>query len=116
MAKLIQAIARYGPKVIQDRHARIDDLAERMAKDVGVNRNVTRVTVGREMDLRLHLVPEPAFRAKVEDVAQFKGRLANAGRGGWTDAQYKAAWDEEFPGDPLEVAGAAHAITGPIES
>ena len=131
MARLVQAVARYGPRAVDGPQARTEELADWMVV-AGLNRNVARmvlgeignairfhllrgspvvipgvgrlrVTVGQDLEPRLRFVPDRALLRDVRDREQFSGRIANARRADWTHEAYKAAWDAEFPDDPLEI-------------
>ena len=131
MARLVQAVGRYGPRVVDGPHARAKDLADWMAV-AGLNSNVARmviselgnamrfhllrgspvvlpgvgrlrVTVIQDMELRLRFAPDRALLQDVQDREQFAGRIANAQRGGLSHAEYKELWDAEFPDDPLQI-------------
>ncbi|MBK7782392.1 MAG: hypothetical protein IPJ58_16775 [Ardenticatenia bacterium] len=56
-----------------------------------------RVTVGRFGELRMHILPERAFLRDVRDARRYVGFRENLDRALWTDADYKTAWDTEFP-------------------
>lgn len=132
MATLIQAVGRYGPRVTQGPHAEIDELCAWMARSSGLNANNAkqafaelgdalvfylrrggpvvipglgrlRLSMDRYGDLRLNFVAEKDLLLKVLDKKSFNGLVANPEAGNWTDEQYKAAWDADFPDDPLEL-------------
>ena len=130
MATLIQAVGRYGPRAVQGPHAEIDELCAWMARSSGLNANNAkqafaelgdalvfylrrggpvvipglgrlRLSMDRYGDLRLNFVAEKDLLLKVLDKKSFNGLVANPEAGNWTDEQYKAAWDADFPDDPL---------------
>lgn len=131
MARLVQAVGRYGPRVIDGPHARTKDLAEWMAVS-GLNSNVAkmvigelgnairfhllrgspvvlpgvgrlRVTVSQDVEPRLRFAPDRGLVRDVQNRGNFTGRVANAERAGYSHAEYKALWDAEFPDDPLQI-------------
>lgn len=131
MARLVQAVGRYGPRVVDGPHARPKDLAEWMAVS-GLNSNVAkmvigelgnairfhllrgspvvipgvgrlRVTVSQDVEPRLRFAPDRGLVRDVQQRGNFTGRVANAERAGWSHAEYKALWDAEFPDDPLQI-------------
>lgn len=135
MAKMVQAVQKFGPKVVYGPTAKIDELAGWMARSSGLNPNGSRMALGELSDamlfylrrgssvilpglglfritlarggkLRLRIVPERSFLVDVRDTRHFVGKKSNPEREKWTDAEYKAAWDELFPDDPLELPAA----------
>ena len=132
MAKMVQAVQKFGPKVVYGPTAKIDELAGWMARSSGLNPHAARmalgelsdailfylrrgspvtlpglgrfrVTVGRFGELSMHILPERAFLRDVRDARRYVGFRENLDRAVWTDADYKTAWDTEFPDDPLEL-------------
>jgi len=126
MPNLMHAVSRYGPRIKQDPHIRIDQLCDWLVRGSGLNANAAKMTLGelrnavafflqlgspvvvrglgrlrlsadRHGELHLNFVAEKALLTRVLDREAFVGTMANAQRAGWTDGQYKAAWDEEFP-------------------
>jgi hypothetical protein len=132
MASLLQAVARYGPRVEQGPHAQMPELGSYMARGSALSPNLAefaiaelgeatahflqqgspvvipglgrlRLSADRHGQLRLNFVADKALLAKVLDPDKFGGSLHNAAARRWSDADYKAAWDAEFPDDPLEL-------------
>lgn len=132
MARYVQAVARYGPRVVQGPHARMDELARWIADDADINVHVARlaldelgrvlrfylrrgspvlidglgrfrVTMGQDMALRLHFAADKDLRSDLSDARAFVGRTEHGERARWTPERYKAEWDAEFPDDPLEL-------------
>jgi len=66
-----------------------------------------RPTLSRHGALRVRVVPSHELVGGLRLRGGFAGHVINPERIGWTDAQYKALWDAEFPDDPLEIGGAA---------
>jgi len=143
MASFIQAITTYGPKAIVGPTAGIDEVAVWLARSSGLNPHAVRMTlgemsdaiqffagmgrpvhlpgigrfrvsVGRDGERRLNLMPERSLVATVNGRGAFRGEIANGERIGWTDEQYKELWDAEHPADPLELPArrSARAETG----
>lgn len=135
MAKMIQAVNKLGPKIVYGPPAKIGELAGWMARSSGLNPNAGRmalgelsdamlfylrrgssvilpglgrfrITMARDGTLRLRILPERSFLVDVRDTRHFVGKSTNPEREKWTDAEYKAAWDELFPDDPLEIPAA----------
>ena len=132
MANPIHAFARFGPRLVAAAPVEERELIGRMAAGTGMSVHVARlllgqladallfflrcgsavrvpgigrfrVTMTRDGSLRLHLVPDKGLLAALQDRDQLAATVEHAERIGWTDAQYKARWDAEFPQDPLEM-------------
>lgn len=132
MAKLFQAVSRYGPRVDQGGNVQLRELCDWMARSSGLNPNGARMALGevgdgvafylrlgspvvlpglgrlrltadRYGELRLNFVADKGLLLQVLNKQKFSGTMINAPAGHWTDAQYKEAWDAEFPDDPLEL-------------
>lgn len=132
MASYMQAVGRYGPRVVQGPHAMEDELVAWMATDAGANPHVVRMvlgqlgrvlrfylrrgspvvlpgvgrfrlTMGQDQDLRLSFSLDKDLRKDLRDRRAFVGRTEFTERSRWTPQQYKARWDAEFPDDPLEL-------------
>jgi hypothetical protein len=132
MASYMQAVSRYGPRVIQGPHALEDELVAWMATDAGANPHAVRLvlgqlgrvlrfylrrgspvvlpgvgrfrmTMGRDQELRVHCTVDKDLRQDLKDRRSFVGRTEHTERARWTPAQYKARWDAEFPDDPLQL-------------
>lgn len=132
MASYMQAVSRYGPRVIQGPHALEDELVAWMAADAGANSHAVRLvlgqmgralrfylrrgspvvlpgvgrfrlTMGQDLELRLNFTVDKDLRRDLRDRRTFVGRTENTQHARWTPEQYKAHWDAEFPDDPLEL-------------
>lgn len=132
MAKLFQAVSRYGPRVDQGGNVHLQELCDWMARSSGLNPNGARMALGevgdgvafylrlgspvvlpglgrlrltadRYGDLHLNFVADKGLLLQVLNKQKFSGTMINAPAGHWTDAQYKEAWDAEFPDDPLDL-------------
>ena len=132
MAKIVQAVRVYGPKLERSTMVEIDELVDWMARHTGLNksevigvlaelhdgllffnrtgRSVKLPDVGvfspgmdRDGGLRIHFRPDPRLRRKFGDRNLYNGRIKNKVRIGWNNAEYKALWDSEHAGDVLEI-------------
>jgi len=136
MARMIQAIRRYGPRPAYGTTVDLDQLAKWLARSSGLNQHAVRMTLGelhdailffagvgapvsidglarfrptlsRDGTLRVRVAPSQELVTALRMRGGFAGDVINPERIGWTDAQYKALWDAEFPDDPLEIGGPA---------
>ena len=132
MAKLIQAIVRFGPKLVMGRTAQLDDVALWLANGSGLTKsqalavlyNMQAVilffnqfgsavklpgigtftpSVGSDGRIRVSLREAPELRNALNAEGAFRGEIANRSNVGITALGYKALWDAMFPEDPLEV-------------
>lgn len=132
MATLIRAVARFGPRLVAAAPVEASELYKRMTAGTGLTAPVARlmldqladvllvflrrgsavklpgigrlrVFMNRDGILRLHLVPDKRLLAALQDHERLTGTVEHAERISWTDADYKAQWDAEFPDDPLEI-------------
>lgn len=137
MAKPMHAIVRYGPRLVPAPPATDDELAGQVAAGTNASPHMARMMLAqlsdallyflrrgsavrvpgigrfraimaRDGSLRLHLVPDKGLVVALQDREQLEATVEHPERIGWTDAQYKALWDEEFPDDLLEIV-----VTGP---
>jgi hypothetical protein len=132
MARLVQAVAKYGPRVIRDSTVELDALARWMAH--GTNISAGQITmllmelhdaivtfnaggqavklpglgtfgtsVDRHGRLAVTFYTDPQLRRKLN--ARGTGGLVIQNRRniGLDDAGYKALWDAEHPDDPVEL-------------
>ena len=132
MARLIQALASYGPKVERTQLADMERVSELVAKGTGLtegevslilrelhkailyhNRAGTPVqlpgigifatTVDRHGRRRIRFRMDSTLRAGMNGAAARRLPVKNAGNIGLDNAGYKALWDAEHPEDPLEI-------------
>jgi hypothetical protein len=132
MAKIVQAVRRYGPKLRRTRTAQLEDVVDWMAARTGLNRGEVLLMLAELHDAILYF-NQMGQSVKLPDIGTFSGGIDRAGnlrlnfrvdaalkkafgrrdkydgqilyksRIGWTDAQYKELWDAENPDDPLEI-------------
>ena len=131
MARLLQAIQKYGPRVIPGPTVPTEELAAwtaaRSGVDVAAVRAVLwdlgdavaafnrsgasvrlqglgrfRPTIGRAGILRVRFAADAELRQDME-VSTFTGEIQHRDRIGIDDAAYKRLWDDDHPNDPLEL-------------
>lgn len=132
MARLIQAVAKYGPKVERTRTAPPDHVAHYVARGTGLSPNQVALVLGElhEAILYFNSVGTPV---KLEGIGTFGVSLARDGRRritfssagplrrgmngemartipvvnaaniGLDNVGLKALWDADHPDDPLEI-------------
>ena len=131
MAKPMHAVARYGPRLAVAPPAETAEVTKWMAAGTGLSVHVARLMLDQLADallfflrrgsavwlpgigrlrvlmtrdgvLRLHLLPDKRLLAALQDREHLTATVEHAERIGWTDAQYQALWDAEFPDEPIE--------------
>jgi len=132
MAKLIQAIQKFGPKLRLNNMVSQSDLAEWIAMRTGqtagevalmlielaaavlyFNRRGTPVklaglgvfapTISRDGKYRIKVRTDPKLIKGINADDSFNGRVSNRDTIGLDNDGFKVLWDAEFPGDPLEL-------------
>jgi hypothetical protein len=131
MAKLLQAIRLYGPRISPGRTVMLEEVAAWMAARASLNEpeikallwdlseaiahftrtgaNVRmggvgrfRPTMGRDGGIRIRYAADPGLKASVGG-ADFTGVIVNPSRIGLDNDGYKRLWDRDHPDDPLET-------------
>ncbi len=132
MAKIVQAVRKYGPKLERPSTVEIDELVEWMARRTGLNKSEVIAVlaelhdgllffnragravklpdigtfspgIDRHGGLRLHFRPAVRLRNEFANGDKYYGRIKNKPRIGWSDEAYKALWDAEHPDDALDI-------------
>jgi nucleoid DNA-binding protein len=132
MARILAAVSVFGPRIRQRSSARTKELAEWISRSSGLNPNQVQlalgelsdaiifylakgmpvsidgvgrvlVTVSRRGDRRVRMIPAGRVKQRITDNSYFNAAIDNEDRIGWTDADYKAAWDAAHPDNPLEI-------------
>lgn len=132
MAKLVQAVARYGPRVVSPRAVRDGELYEWLAGRTGLNRSqvaavlyelsaaisffnragmtlrlagvgIFKPSIRNSGRLRIRYFMAPELRREMNATGAFGGEVVNRENIGVDPAGYKALWDAEFPDDPLDL-------------
>jgi hypothetical protein len=132
MAKFIEAIRKFGPKLKLNSLLPERDLAEWVGMRTGqtpgevalmldelkaaviyFNRRGTPVklpglglfspSIGRDGKFRINVRTDTALRKGINAADAFNGRVINRGNIGLDNEGFKAMWDEAHPDDPLEL-------------
>lgn len=130
MATILQAVNQYGPKLEFKPTAQLEKVSEWMAMRTGLNKSEVMMVYQESSEAILYFcksgqpVKIPGvgtftpsmdrsgeviinFRADMElknginIPAAYDGVVVNKEHIGWTNAQYKTAWDADHPADPL---------------
>ncbi|MBI5935113.1 MAG: hypothetical protein HY867_15540 [Chloroflexi bacterium] len=132
MAKLLQAVTQYGPRVELKPTAKLEKVAEWVSMRTGLNKSEVMMVLQEMSEVVLYFnkdgVPVKlpgvgtftpgvdgegtyniGFRADMDlknginTPNAYQGEVKNSERIGWTHQQYKELWDSEHPEDPLEI-------------
>ena len=132
MAKILQAVSQYGPKLELKPTAQLDKLAEWMAMRTGINKSEAMMvfqesseailyfckggqpvkipgvgtftpSMDRNGELMINFRADMELKNGINTPSAYEGEVANKERIGWTNQQYKAIWDLNHASDPLVI-------------
>lgn len=132
MAKILQAVQLYGPKLVLNSTIQSDQLSSWLAMRTGLNKSelkmmlqelneailyfnsqgmpinlpgigTFRPSIDRDGKLKVNLRADSELKNGLNTPNAYKGRINNKKHIGLANADYKALWDAEHPGDPLEI-------------
>lgn len=132
MAKLIQAISLYGPKLDLNQMVQLAQVVEWIVGRTGLNRSEVSMvlqelneavtffnksgtpvklpgigifspTVDGKGKHRVGFRPDPSLAKALNAPDGYTGRMKNGKNIGLDRAGYKALWDADHPSDPLEI-------------
>ena len=132
MAKLVQAVNIYGPKVDHKPTAQLDKISDWISMRTGLNKSdvlmaFTEISdailyynrdgvpakilgvgtfspyINRAGEFSVHFRADMALKNGINSPGNYQGELLNKERIGLSNEEYKTLWDADHPGDPLEV-------------
>ncbi len=132
MSKLLQAVTQFGPRLDLQPTAQLDKVSEWMAMRTGLNKSEVMMvfqessdailnfcrdgkpvkipgvgtftpSLDRNGELNITFRADMALKNGMNDAGAYDGVITNKDRIGWTNEQYKEAWDAEHPDDLLEL-------------
>jgi len=132
MARIVQAVSAYGPKVELNPTAQLKQVADWMAMRTGLNKSEVLMvlqemneailffnaqgipvklpgvgtftpSVDREGTFNVNFRADTGLKKSINAPDAYTGKVANRNRIGLDNAGYKALWDPEHPQDPLDV-------------
>ena len=132
MAKILQAVNAYGPKLECNPTAQLEQIAGWMSMRTGLNKSEIMMvlqetseailnfnnqgtpvklpgigtftpSINREGQLKVNFRADSALRGGINAPNAYTGTIQNKGRAGLDNAGYKELWDEEHPDDPLDI-------------
>lgn len=130
MAKLLDAVVKYGPRMELKPTAKLEKVAEWVSMRTGLNKSEVMMvlqelseallyfnkdgipvklpgvgtfspSMDREGTISINLRADTELKNGINAPAAFEGEIKNKENIGWTNQQYKTKWDEEHPSDPL---------------
>ena len=132
MAKILQAVRDYGPKLELQDTAHLEQVADWMAMRTGLNTSEIVMllqevneailfynrqgipvklpgvgtfspSIDRHGKIKINLRVDPALKRSINNLDTYTGRIKNKQRINLDNAGYKELWDADHPDDPLEV-------------
>jgi hypothetical protein len=132
MAKIIDAVRDFGPKVKTNQTLQLNQLAAWIAMRTSVNKSevamilqelneavlyfngqgtpvkmdgigIFKPGVDRHGTLRINIRPDAALTKGLNNNYAFTGKINNSSNIGLSNEAYKALWDMAHPDDPLEL-------------
>lgn len=132
MAKIVQAVNQYGPKLERAKTVQFDTIVRYMAQHTGLSRSEVMMVLlelhdtilyfnrggqavklpeigtfspgmDRNGNLRTNFRADVRLKTQMNDQHEYNGRIIHKSRIGWSDEEYKELWDAEHPDDPLEI-------------
>ena len=132
MARIVQAVSAYGPKLEMSPTAQLGQVADWMAMRTGINKSEVMMVlqemneailyfngqgtpmklpgvgtfspgISREGTFRINFRADTSLKKGINAPNGYTGRMANKGRVGLDNAGYKELWDADHADDPLDV-------------
>ena len=132
MARIMQAVRDYGPKVKLNPTAQLEQVADWMAMRTGLNKSEVMMvlqeaneailyfnaqgtpvklpgvgtftpSVSREGTFKINLRADAGLKKRLNAPDAYTGTLLNKNRIGLDNAGYKELWDADHPDDPLDI-------------
>lgn len=132
MARLVQAVNIYGPKVDHKTTAQLERLSEWISMRTGLNKSDVMMACGEISDAILyfnrdgtpvkilgvgtftpyidraggftvHFRADMALKNGINSPGKYEGEIQNRERVGLSNEEYKDLWDADHPDDPLEI-------------
>lgn len=132
MARIVEAVRDYGPKVGLNPTAQLEQVADWMAMRTGINKSEVQMvlqeaneailyfnsqgtpvklpgvgtftpSVNREGTFKINLRTDTNLKKRINAPDAYTGRMDNKSRVGLDNAGYKELWDADHADDPLEI-------------
>jgi nucleoid DNA-binding protein len=132
MAKIVQAVNAYGPRLDLHPTVGLDRVSELSAMRTGLNKSEVMMSmqefgdvilyfvrdgtpvklpglgiftpsIDREGNLSINFRADPSLKKGIETLSDYVGQMTHRENIGIDNAKYKALWDADHPDDPLEI-------------
>jgi len=132
MAKIVQAVNAYGPKLDLHPTVGLERVSEWSAMRTGMNKSEVMMSmqefgeailyfakdgtpvklpgvgiftpsIDREGNLSINFRADSALKKGLDTLSRYEGQMTNRQNVGIDNAKYKALWDADHPDDPLEI-------------
>lgn len=132
MAKLIQAVAKFCPRLDLNQTAQLDQIVEWMSSRTGLNKSeivmvllelneailffnrsgtpvklpgvgIFRPSIKRDGKFKVNFRADSTLHNGLNNAGAYLGRMKNRANIGISDEDLKAVWDAEYPDDLLEL-------------
>ncbi|MCR4407232.1 MAG: hypothetical protein NUW24_09970 [Anaerolineae bacterium] len=132
MARIVQAVNVYGPKLVLNPTAQLDQIADWMAMRTGLNKSEVMMvlqelsdailyfnnqgtpvkfpgigtftpSIDRHGKFNINFRADAALKNGINAPGAYTGQVHHKDRIGLDNAGYKELWDAEHPDDPLEI-------------
>ncbi len=132
MAKLLNAIVKYGPRLELNPTVQLDKVAELMAMRTGLHKSQVMMvlqeqsetilfftkggtsvklpgigifspSIERDGNININFRADSELKVGINTTNIYEGEILNRDHIGWTDQQYKEQWDKDNPSDPLNL-------------
>ncbi len=132
MARLLQAITAYGPKLDLNQTAQLNEVADWMSSRTGLNKSEVMMvlqelneailtfngrgtpvklpdigtfypSIKRDGTLKINFRTDNTLKKGINAPDSFIGRMKHKGNIGLSNEELKTLWDADNPSDPLEI-------------
>ncbi|MCB8967115.1 MAG: hypothetical protein R3E31_24025 [Chloroflexota bacterium] len=132
MAKILQAVREYGPKLDLNKTAQLDHVVAWMSSRTGVNKSEVLMvmqelqeailffsgqgtpmkipgvgtfspSINRHGEMKINFRADVALKKGINNADVYVGRMKNKSGASLTNADLKTLWDAAHPDDPLEI-------------
>ena len=132
MAKILQAVNTYGPKLDLNQTAQLQQVVNWMSSRTGLNKSEVLMvlqelheailffngqgtpiklpgvgtftpSIDRKGTYKINFRADIELKRGINTFSGYQGRITNKGRIGLANEEYKDLWDADNPTDPLEI-------------
>jgi hypothetical protein len=132
MAKILQAVNAYGPKLELNQTAQLQQVVNWMSSRTGLNKSEVMMVlqelheailffngqgtpvklpgvgtftpgVNRQGTYKINFRADADLKKSINGPNGYHGRIQNKARASWSNEDYKTLWDADNPADPLDI-------------